>query len=360
MRSRWAACFVIGFSASVAGAQEGSLGTGASYSSNRGALAFLSFEGNDLPGGVDVNARIEAGDDGHGGTLGASKRFALGDTKFGRDSFIGLGLDGAVFDWDSQDFAITDVQATLRFGAKLSETTSYTSRLFWSRNELDRVGSTASPLIEAEIGKSSAVGLGVSLLTSTQDRRNLPTDGYRFSTDLAVATPAGDREWASFSIGAGYARSFGGVTLELEASAGAIEGLGGQDVMTIDRAFIGNPPRGFAFRGLGPRDVDAASGVDSPLGGNRFLISSAELRFKTKWDRLSLGTFVDAGSLWGLDSTTGAASEIDDSFSLRASAGVALYWETQIGMLEVSLSDPIEYEPTDEEENFAFGLRVSF
>lgn len=340
-----------------------SVSMGSSYSSLRGGLAFLTFDAEDLLGsGIDAQLRYEGGEDGNAGRLRMGKTFALGETRFGLESYLRGSVEGSESDWDSDEYALSRVRADLRFGAEMAPNLGYEFRLFWSDDDLKRFASDASPLVVAERGRSTSAGVALNLGWSTLDTPVLPTMGERLILDMAVATPLGDREWVSVAASGGIARPIGQrAVMSFVAEAGAIEGLDGQTVGIVDRAFAGNPmPRGFAGGGIGPRDHVSGS-TDTSLGGNRYVTASAEIRFKTANPLFQIGTFIDAGSVWSLDRTAGGASgTIDDGFSLRASAGISIYWNSPLGLLQASFAAPIHKEPHDVEENVSLGLSVRF
>ena len=105
--------------------------------------------------------------------------------------------------------------------------------------------------------------------------------------------------------------------------------------------------RGFEAASLGPRDLNG-----DVLGGNRRAIANLELLFpmpgiKDKSVRLS--TFVDTGYVWGTDDKISASD-------LRASAGVAVSWDSPVGPLKFSFSAPFRKQDGDKLERFQFQL----
>ena len=75
------------------------------------------------------------------------------------------------------------------------------------------------------------------------------------------------------------------------------------------------------------------------------------------------GAFVDFGSVWGLDNTNGGATgtnTVDDSFSLRSSIGVSLFWDTPIGPLRFNLSRAIKKQSYDKERKFDLTISSQF
>lgn len=338
-----------------------SISTGAAYSSQRGAVAFVTLDGRDILGsGIDLRFSYEAGEDDEAAELRLRKVWQLGQTSLGADSFVALTLGGEKSDIKAQQFSLTQYALDLTFGADLSPAASYSVSLFHLDDELEASGADVSPLIIAESGKTTATGLAIDLAYSTYDREVLPQSGFKLG-GMVAATFAGDRDWASAAVNAGLAQPLGKATLSLRAEAGVIEGRGGQAVSILDRAYLGGDmPRGFAFAGIGPRDV-TAGGVDSALGGNRYVTASLEVRAPTRMETLTLGAFVDAGTVWDLDVTSGGASgEIDDSYRLRSSIGVSAYWQTGIGLLQVNLATPLESETYDKDEVFSIGLSAKF
>lgn len=135
--------------------------------------------------------------------------------------------------------------------------------------------------------------------------------------------------------------------------AGITSGLEKNSTRAIDRYFIGGDTlRGFAPRGIGPRDGD------DMLGGNKYVAVSLEVQrsladlFKTP---VRGGVFVDAGSNWDLNDTLGGA--IDDRWHLRASLGLSLTFDIQSTPVSIYLARPFRSEPGDKHQ--VFGLTLS-
>ena len=344
-------------------AAQSTISTGASWSSLRGSLIFLAFDADNIrDSGVDLHFQFDKGEDGQAASLSLGKTFDLGRPVFGRDSFVRVSLDGAATEWDSDDYTARNLGLEVGFGATPLTNFTYEVRVFARTDTLADLGANISPLVGADNGTSDAFGLGFNAVYSTLDRPVLARSGVRFGLDATLATPGGDREWFAWSASSAAALSLGpAVTLAIRAEGGKIDGRAGQDVAILDRAFLGSPdPRGFATAGIGPRDFVDGS-VNTALGGKQYALGSLELRYQTPRPELTVGLFADAGSLWDLDQTSGGASgTIDDSYHLRTSAGLAVYWQTKIGLLTMSVSEPISKEQHDQAETFAVGLRAKF
>ena len=121
--------------------------------------------------------------------------------------------------------------------------------------------------------------------------------------------------------------------------------------------------RGFDFRGMGPRDLNAVN--RDALGGNNYVAAKVEYGFPIGFAEdlgVSGGLFFDMGSVWGLDNTNGAGgpNSVDDSFRLRSAVGFSLFWETPIGPLTFNFSKAIKSEVYDEERTFDVSVTARF
>lgn len=359
-------CIALCLTGAAASGQEtrggpANLEMGASYSSLRGPLVFGGFNADNLLGsGLDATLSYENGESGD--ALGATvrKSFKLGDTALGFDTYIDATFDGAKSDWEVQDYASEHYGATLRFGAQDGIGLRYNGQLFWQTDTLDDLSDDISPLV-TPLDASTAVGVGLGLSYSTFTERGPLATGAEVGALWKLATPAGDREWVAMEINGQYnAAVREGMILSFQGEAGQIQGRNDMDVGIVDRAFLGNPtPRGFAYGGIGPRD--SSGGVDTGLGGNSYFTSTIEMRVATPNPDLTIGAFVDAAALWDLDQTSGGASGIiDDSFSIRSSVGLSLYWDTSIGLVQLNLAKPIDTVATDQEERLSLNLNFKF
>ncbi|MCY4180668.1 MAG: BamA/TamA family outer membrane protein, partial [Litoreibacter sp.] len=69
---------------------------------------------------------------------------------------------------------------------------------------------------------------------------------------------------------------------------------------------------------------------------------------------------LDVGSLWGLDDVNGATGIVDDSANIRATVGVSIFWDTQIGPLRFNFSEALVKEPYDETRSFDLTVFTRF
>jgi outer membrane protein insertion porin family len=130
----------------------------------------------------------------------------------------------------------------------------------------------------------------------------------------------------------------------------------------INRFFLTSRQlRGFEFRGIGPRDTGAEN--DDALGGNYYAVARFEADFPLGLPEeygVTGGVFFDVGSLWGLNDTEGATGPVDDSFHLRSSVGVSIFWDTPLGPLTFNFSNVLQQESYDKDQLFDFTITTEF
>ncbi|MCY4100052.1 MAG: outer membrane protein assembly factor BamA [Rhodobacteraceae bacterium] len=159
------------------------------------------------------------------------------------------------------------------------------------------------------------------------------------------------------------------VTLTATLEGGIIKPLGGRDSRLFDRFQMNSTLfRGFAPYGVGPRSEQNSR---LTLGGNYYTALRLESRFPLGFDEelgISGGTFLDVGSIWGLDDTNDGPDPeddtknltVDDSFKLRSTAGVSFFIRTFLGPLRFNFSRPVKKQPGDITQNFEVTLQSNF
>ncbi|MFN4191458.1 MAG: outer membrane protein assembly factor BamA [Tabrizicola sp.] len=152
------------------------------------------------------------------------------------------------------------------------------------------------------------------------------------------------------------------VTVRAIFEGGAITSLGGNVTRVTDRFFGNGKIRGFEPNGIGPRDLGAAN--QDALGGNLFAVARFEADFPLGLPEeygITGGAFLDVGSVWSLDNTSGfGGAEVDDGFNPRASVGLSLFWTTPIGPLRFNFSKAIVKEDYDREQSFDLTIQTRF
>lgn len=340
-------------------APTGNLSFGGSFSNDSGFAVAIGFsERNFLGRGQAVSVDIETGDEDRRINMSFREPAFLGrDLTFG----LNLGLVTTDFDDATYETEIINLRPSLAFS--VGEFSRLNLFYEIASEELLEVSADASPIIQAEEGKEIKSSIGYSY-TLDRIRGGLnPNRGVRLTFRQEFAGLGGDTEFLRTEAEAVLQRDILNeeVTLRAILEGGHIQALGGGTTRITDRFFLSSRQlRGFSSRGVGPRDTGA---VDSDvLGGNSYASLRLEADFPLGLPEeygISGGVFFDAGSLWDLDNTAGAAV-VDDDFELRTSIGVSIFWDTPIGPLRLNFAQPLEANPLDDENTFDITISTQF
>ena len=108
------------------------IGTGDSYSSLRGQLAFLGLRADDIgASAIDFTLGYQADDDGDAASLFLGTSFQLGQTALGQDTVFRVLIEGRSANWDSQTYQVEQYKVNLSLGAKTAGGLGYSARAFW-------------------------------------------------------------------------------------------------------------------------------------------------------------------------------------------------------------------------------------
>jgi len=348
----------------------GELSFGAGFSSVDAFLIDMSITERNLRGrGQFLRFRISA-----------SSRRKIIDIRFTEPRFLGRNmLAGFDIFSTSQDFAseasfeTQSTGASLRFGFPVTERASMGLRYTIRNDDVTTFFGAANPIsLQAGARVTSVAGF-----TLNWDRRNDPTRatrGFRMSLDQDFAGIGGDVKFlrSGFS-GALYRGLFPNVVASLSGDMGYISPWGGDEIRINDRYFKGGSTfRGFETAGIGPRIVVADPDTGEilqrgdALGGQFFAIGTAELSFPLGLPEeygIKGSLFTDFGTIGVLDTDSLSAStsfDIRDEMSLRASAGVSLFWRSPFGPIRFDFSHVLSQEEYDKTESFRFSTSTSF
>ncbi|MBC8337243.1 MAG: outer membrane protein assembly factor BamA [Rhodospirillales bacterium] len=328
----------------------GQLSFGAGFSTTNGFLGDIGIlEKNFLGKGQQLSLKV---------TLAALKSEI--DLSFTEPYFLGreirAGFDIFRVSQDLQDFSSFDTDTTgfgLRGGYRITEDLRQDWGYSFRLSKISDIANDASQLIQAAAGTETTSQVSHSITYDKRDSAILPTDGFvvRVRNDLA-GLGGSVRHFRNHIKAAKYYPIADQWVASASGSAGYIVGLG-DDVNVLERFFIGGDNlRGFASRGVGPRD----SLTEDALGGEWFYTGSLQLDFPLGLpDDFGIGgrAFTDFGSIGKLSPT---ASYVQDETSLRASAGIGLTWTSPFGPVGMDAALPIIKEDFDLTEN----IRVNF
>jgi outer membrane protein insertion porin family len=218
--------------------------------------------------------------------------------------------------------------------------------------------------------------------TVNWDRRDSPvraTRGFDLQFSQDIAGLGGEVNYLRTEMEGGiyYGLPYG-FRATFRGSAGLISGWGGDTVRINDRFFKGGSSfRGFDVAGIGPRQllVDDVTGAvieeGDAVGGNAYAIGTLQLDVPVPLpESFGLGgaLFVDFGTLGYLDAANKATIDlvgpnrliVDDSASLRAAAGVSVFWDSPFGPVQFDFAQPLQNEDYDNIEEFRFSTRTQF
>ena len=249
-------------------------------------------------------------------------------------------------------------------------------------NQCDpRPDNASRPLICDQEGAFLTSVLG---FTVNWDRRNDPsfaTRGFDLSLSQDVAGLGGEVNYLRTELEGGvyYGLPWQGWRLTGRMSAGYIMGWGGDDVRINDRFFKGGASfRGFDVAGIGPRqllvdddDYSVITQEGDALGGNVFAIGTIQLDVPLPLpDSYGIGAalFTEFGTVGMVDSASRGVVNVpgdtsiivEDAASLRAVAGVTVYWDSPFGPVQFDFAHPLQNEEYDQVEEFRFSSRTRF
>ncbi len=332
----------------------GQLSFGAGFSTTNGILGDIGIvERNFL--GKGQRARLKL-------TIAALKSEI--DFSFTEPFFLGreirAGFDIFRVSQDLQDFSSFETDTTgfgLRGGYKITEDLRQDWRYTFKVSKVSSVSITASPLIQTEVGNSTTSLISHTVSYDKRDSAINPTSGIIARMGNTLAGLGGSvRYIKNEARSAKYFPIADQWVLKIGGSAGYIVGLG-EDVAVLDRYFIGGDNlRGFATRGVGPRD----STTDDALGGEWMYTGSVQLAFPLGFpDEFGVAgrTFTDIGSSGKISPT---ASYVKDVSSMRMSAGIGLTWTSPFGPVGVDAAVPFIKEDFDITENIRFNFGARF
>jgi outer membrane protein insertion porin family len=339
----------------------GSLGFSASFSTDTGpGLAVEFSEDNFLGRGQRLRFGFNT-------TEGSRTfNFAFTEPSFQRRD-LSLGLSTFYRETTSQnrDFDTLDIGGQVSLGFPVSEYARASVYYGINYNEisnLSAINSSAILLREPNSRVNSFIGAGY--VYDTRDTGLNPNAGVRLGFDVELAGLGGDVNYLRTNVLGIAERQVlrEEVTLRASFEGGALATLDGGNSSVSDRFFLSSRQmRGFEPQGLGPRDTTATN--RDALGGNYFAVARFEAAFPIGLpDEYGItgGVFADVGSVWGLDDTAGSGGPVDDTFNLRSSIGVSIFWDTAVGPLRFNFSRAIETESYDRTRQFDLTIEARF
>ena len=221
-----------------------------------------------------------------------------------------------------------------------------------------------------------------------------PTRGFDFRFSQDVAGLGGDVRYIRTETGISFYRGiWRDVVASARLSGGYVHALDSEQGVRINNRFFrgGSTFRGFDVAGLGPREIlrifDPATGevVETrrlnSLGGNAYYQGTFEVtvpNFIPEEYGIRSAVFLDVGSLGLLEDIDkgdpvfitdpavlglpglNAVRLTKDAASLRASAGLSVFWDSPFGPIRFDFSQILRREEYDRTETFRFSTSTRF
>ncbi len=347
---------------SVSEKNTGSLVFGAGYSSLGGVLGTVSVSESNLLGkGQNITLDLSYGAD-----------QSLANISFTEPRFLdtpisaGFDLYGNDTDYsETSGYKNRQVGAGVRFGFPLSEELRLSLKYNNINNEVYSVPTTASTALRQLEGKRNTSEFGYLLSYNTLDNNFTPTNGLKLNLSQDLAGLGGDVKYLRSELSSDYYIDFTkDVVGSMSLNLGHIFGLDDQKVLISD-AFKdpGTKIRGFQVGGISPRlKASVANSNEEAIGGNTYISASTGLKFPiptiTEEYGISGGLHLNAGTVFGSDHTP--ITDVNESNSIRTSAGVSVFWDSPIGPLRFDFTEVINKETYDKAEFFQFSGGTSF
>lgn len=346
----------------------GELSFGAGFSSVDQFLFDMSITQRNLRGrGQFLRLRVEA-----------SSRRQTYDIRFteprftGRNIAAGFELFSVTQDFLTEaGFRTQQTGGSLRLGFPVSENASLGLRYTVRSDDVEFLQATTTGALTSDTGSRVVSQLGYTL---SWDRRNSPinaTRGFVLSLNQDLAGLGGDVRFLRTQVdGRVFRGLFPDVVASLGVSSGYVAEWGGDEVRRTDRFFKGGSSfRGFDALGLGPRVVEVDENGEfvrsrDALGGQFFAIGTAELTVPTFLPEaygINGALFAEVGTVGVVeDELLSEGFEIRDDLSLRASAGISIFWDSPLGPIRFDFSEILDREEYDRTETFRFSTNTRF
>jgi outer membrane protein insertion porin family len=342
----------------------GSINFAGGYNTETGILGQITLSENNFLGkGQQVQLATTLAQKERGATFSFTEPFFM-------DKELATGVD--IFS-NNRDFKSTssfrskNVGFALRMGYDITEHLSHGLRYSLKRERVSDVENDASIYIKEQEGTHVVSLFGHTLAYDKLDNRADPTEGHLLKLEQDIAGLGWrKKKYSKYFSNRGTAVFFypiykRDVIFKAIGRAGHIVRYGNSDEINLnDRFFIGpDYIRGFDMAGIGPRDKK----TKDALGGDTYYTATTELIFPVGLPNevgLKASVFHDIGSMYGLDNKSFKYSNIYNTKSLRASAGMSLIWKSTLGTITISYAAPYMKKPFDDQKRFNIDFGTNF
>ena len=241
----------------------------------------------------------------------------------------------------------------------MTEFLHHSFRYSLTLQDITDVSSSASLAIQQQEGTNLNSLISNDFLYDRRDNRLSPTEGYYIRLRSDLSTLPGDFSYLGTRLGAGYYMSLNksrSVVAGLTGEIGHLQDLGTSVFISNSYQLGGQTLRGFENSGIGPRD----SVTGDSLGGKDYAVGTFQVSFPIGLPeeyQVSGHAFSDFGTLTNTDADI---STIQDSASIRVSAGVGVLWKSPFGPIGIDVAIPILSQDFDKTQLINFSVGTSF
>jgi outer membrane protein insertion porin family len=381
----------------VAETTTGELQFGIGYSSQQGVVGDISVSERNLLGrGQFLRLRASLS------SLRKQLDFRFTEPYF-LDRNLAAGIDAynITSTYKQSSYQAETIGAGLRLGFPLSEFSRLGLR-YTLRNDKVIALSGASDFIRNLEGDFITSLTGFDYVYDDRDDPTAPKNGFLISFSGDFAGIGGDVKYYRFEGDATwYQRLWSDeFVLSLGVNAGYIASWDDTVPLRLNDRFFkgGSSFRGFETAGVGPRQISTTTvdvngsitstqSVDDSIGAELFAIGTVEMTVPNYLpDDLGIDTslFVDFGTVGMVEGVNGCTSVstptsvtdpntgvvtvttvttescIKDDLSLRASAGLSVFWDSPFGRVRLDFSHVFAKEDYDKTEAFRFSAGTQF
>ena len=336
----------------------GELTFGAGFSTSLGPLGQVGLRERNLLGkGQDLRADITISGKRSSGSISFTDPYFL-------DKDVSAGVDLFFRRLDPGPNLQEQAGTGLRMGYDLTEYLRQTLSYQFRGDRIYSLDHQAPQVIRDEVGWKYYSIVGQSLTYDRRDSQFDPREGYFVTLDTNFSGVGGDVKYVSGTLKGGYFYpATKSVTLSVTQEVGYIQPLFGDYLHYPDGFFLGGSDslRGFDEHGVGPRERGAKRSVGS-IGGQFLWDGTVQASFPVGLPeeyQIRGRVFSDFGVLTGYDASR-SDIRINDSGTIRASAGFGLTWVSPFGPLAVDLAYPVVREPEDKKQYFSFSFGTNF
>ncbi len=257
--------------------------------------------------------------------------------------------DPSSVNYETEDFGF-GLKARFPIASSRSLETRY--ELFTSTVKADSNATLYERLLA---GTDTISMIGYTLMFDERDSRYKPSRGYNLDFNQDVAGIGGTSYYIKNSLRFNlYKRLNKDFIGAFKFQGGNVNGYNDKYAPLSSNFNLGGKKlRGFKSGKVGPRTGN------SYTGGQYYYLTSLETNLELPIDEFDITSvfFIDAGSVWGLDSRYGS---VDDEHKLRSSAGINFLWDSAIGPINLIYAKAINKESTDSLDSFYFDIGYLF